>query len=99
MEREDMLERLKAGEDPLDLSIEKWQDIINGEGRDGAGANCALCETIDMGCKGCVVNEDTGNGCHGTPYDRYRSHTTKTSVKRMEAAKAELEYLNGLKTS
>ena len=56
MTREEMLKRLDAGEDPLDLSIEKWRDIVkhlNGivkfgeydwrieKGRD----NCALCET------------------------------------------------------
>ena len=50
-----MLRRLRVGEDPLDLSIEKWKDIIDSlqkiqhawefnENLEQGGGNCALCE-------------------------------------------------------
>ena len=50
-----MLRRLRAGEDPLDLSIEKWKDIIDSlqkiqhawefnENLERGAENCALCE-------------------------------------------------------
>jgi len=55
MKREEMLRRLKDGEDPLELSIEKWEDIVKhlesigslldyDESLDDGAENCALCE-------------------------------------------------------
>ena len=54
MYREEMLERLRKGEDALELSIQKWKDIVKGlEGISEYGEfdrelqkgrnNCALC--------------------------------------------------------
>ena len=81
MTREEMLERLAKGEDPLDLSIEKWEDIVehlnkissfeefNKEIEMGI-YNCALCETYyDGSCIKCPVKILTGKAeCQGTPF-------------------------------
>lgn len=95
MNRKQMLARLKKGEDPLELSIEKWQDIVDGKGRDYGYKNCALCETY-FECKGCPI--DTGRqpfGCWGTPYDNYQ-YANSTRARR-EAASKELEFLKSLR--
>jgi len=55
MTRKEMIERLMKGEDPLDLSIEKWEDIVEhlkkissfeeyDERLEKGQYNCALCE-------------------------------------------------------
>lgn len=62
MEMQEMLDRLNEGENPLALTIKKWEDILEG-GRDYLGENCALCgeyrEPRDKAkkewCKGCPV--------------------------------------------
>lgn len=99
MNREEMLKRLKAGEDPLELSIQKWKDITNGKGVDNGGENCALCEKY--GClKGCPVYEKTGViQCGKTPYIQY--HITKVLRVYDELVRSyaleELEFLESLR--
>lgn len=93
MKREEMLKRLKAGESPLELSIEKWQDIVDGKGEDQSSLNCALCETTPIDaedeCNGCIVKETTGEpNCLGTPY---HDHADEDWAKR------ELEFLKYLR--
>ena len=53
MDRSEMLERLEKGEDPLDVAIKKWEDIVDGTGVDKG--NCALCEVY--GCIRCPANK------------------------------------------
>lgn len=66
--------RLAAGEDPLDLAIEKWVDIREGRGEDFGSDNCALCIAY-IHCSACPVRAKTGwGGCDKTPYGSWRKH-------------------------
>lgn len=104
MKRSDMLRRLKAGEDPLKLTIEKWEDIVKGRGRNDGTWNCALCEvyyrngvcrSLSMGSQ-CPIRESVGRTqCEETPYNRYVK--ANTTLQRKTAAKEELKFLKGLK--
>ena len=94
MNRKDMLKRLEAGEDPLELSIEKWRDIVDGKGCDYGSNNCALCEIVDH-CYSCPVNVVTEQECYGTPYYEYVYAPTEEIKK--EAALAELKFLLSLR--
>jgi len=104
-----MLRRLKAGEDPLDLSIEKWEDIVNhlksirrasdfDESLEAQGDNCALCE-VHEGCRSCPVCKRTGReNCSGTPYWEFRLAWRRYDLRAMRiAAERELEFLISLK--
>ncbi len=99
MNRTQMLERLKNGEDPLELSIQKWQDIVDGTGIDDMSNNCALCEVmaqIESGneCDPCPVCRFTTQAqCDGTPYIEYRACPSK------ENAQAEVDFLKSLRKS
>jgi len=94
MNRAEMLRRLKAGEDPLELSIEKWQDIVDGKGRNSGAKNCALCEALH--CGKCSVSDKTGlPSCEGTPYMEFVLCSTKS--ERLRCAKEELEFLKSLR--
>lgn len=55
MEIEDMIKRLDAGEKAIDLSIEKWEDILNGTGTDGSAGNCACCYVDTEGNNDCLT--------------------------------------------
>jgi len=44
MNENEMKERLAKGEDPLELSILKWEDIVYHGGEDMGFQNCALCD-------------------------------------------------------
>jgi len=109
MNREEMLKRLKAGEDPLDLSIKKWKDVVDrldrihqfeefGEEPEAGRDNCALCETY-RSCHLCPVFEWTHKeGCVGTPYDEFRLARRVGDLKTMRvAAEQELKFLISLK--
>lgn len=97
MNRQEMLLRLKNGEDPLELSILKWQDIVDGTGKNLHDLNCALCQTHkDRYCRGCVVKQRTGESwCEATPYYQYWHANTKKT--RHEAAEKEVEFLKSLR--
>jgi len=111
MTRKEMLEKLKTGEDPLDLSIEKWRDIVehlnkisNFEEFDKEiemGAhNCALCEAyFDGSCIKCPVKILTGEAeCQGTPFKKFNKAYIAEDLEGMrKAARAELEFLKSLK--
>lgn len=83
-------------------SIEKWDAIVAGTGRDYGTHNCPLCAAFyqpsnpeDDDCTGCPVREATGRSwCDGSPYDNYRS--CKSCWGRQRAAKKELEFLRSL---
>ena len=97
MNRQEMLERLAKGEDPLELSIQKWQDIVDGKGQDEGDLNCALCEEYSpKDCEGCPIREKTGKSdCADTPYFGYQDKMTKPAKLRW--AKKELEFLKSLR--
>jgi len=112
MTREEMLKKLWAGEDPLDLSIGKWRDVVkhlnkitrfeefNKEIEMGED-NCALCEMYyyDGGCIECPVRKATGNGeCRGTPFKDFVKACIEEDLEGMrKAATAELKFLENLK--
>ena len=100
MNRTEMLEKLKVGEDPLEISIKKWRDIVEGEGKDNGVKNCALCKVYE-GCCGCPVKSETGlKYCDGTPYEMYEDmydEGLSTEEELEEAAMAELEFLISLR--
>ena len=108
MKREEMLRRLERGEDPLDLSIQKWQDIVEclqkirsvrefDEDLEQGGNNCALCEVFPD-CEGCPVYEKTGQLlCDGTEYYRFRLAWRRGDLWTMrDAAEKELNFLRNL---
>ena len=43
MKREEMIRRIKAGDKPIDVVITKWENVLEGTGKDEAGNNCAFC--------------------------------------------------------
>ena len=110
MKREKMLWMLRrAKKDPLDLSIEKWEDIVKhlksihrasdfDEELEAHGDNCALCE-VHESCHSCPVYKRTGReNCSGTPYWEFRVAWRRYDLKAMRiAAERELEFLISLK--
>lgn len=99
LNRKEMLARLEKGEDALELSIEKWQDIVDGKGEDLLSQNCALCEIDGMQtdknpdldeCRSCIIFKKTGkSNCLGTPYYDIKDEK--------ERALKELEFLKSLR--
>jgi hypothetical protein len=109
MNRGEMLARLEAGEDPLELSIEKWQNIVDGTAVDDGAFNCALCEkyyrerhgfSSALFCTKCPVQLKTKRPfCNQTPYRDYvyAIDAGKTTQEQHEAAVAELAFLKSLR--
>lgn len=97
MTPEEMRRRLEAGEDPLDLSIQKWQDIVDGKGEEQGWKNCALCQVYS--CEGCPIAEAGYVFCHGTPYETYCDARDRgaTEAELKEIAKREIDFLKSLK--
>ncbi len=115
MDRRTMLERLNAGKKSgldeegmkalaLELSIEKWEDMIAGKGVDMGWQNCALCELDGMtdkgACEGCVVYKRTGKyGCGGTPYEEFEyAENAEDDELMKEAEKKEVKFLKSFRT-
>ena len=100
MDRKEMQARLKKGEDPLEISIAKWEDIAKGKDLDEFGSyNCALCYVRDD-CRSCPVLEKTGKiTCDDTPYDEYEDawnhNADEQTLKAI--AKKEVEFLKSLR--
>ena len=111
MTRKEMIERLMKGEDPLDLGIEKWRDIVEhlekissfeeyDERFEKGQYNCALCELyLKNKCIECPVKITTGRKeCRNTPYHRFWCAWGIRDLEGMrEAAIAKLEFLKSLK--
>lgn len=87
-----MHERLAKGENPLDLSIEKWQDIVNGTGEDEGRLNCALCAVYEKNCPDCP-----SFSCMDSPYGDYVMTYKNQESKRKRLAEKELKFLKKLK--
>ena len=101
MNRTEMLRRLKNGEDPLEVAIQKWQDIVDGKGEADGYGNCALCEVNHDSihacpnlCPKCPVSQAGYDNCIGTPYCDYMKTERRT---RKRFAKKELEFLKSLR--
>ena len=111
MNREEMSRRLKAGEDPLDLSIEKWKDIVNhlheiqskeefDDRLEEGHKNCALCQVYSAnGCLNCPIRRVTGaESCLFTPWTDWVVAKEAGSLQDMrKAAVKELVFLRGLR--
>ena len=97
MNHDEMIKRLGKGEDPLELAIQKWQDIVDGKGTDIGHLNCALCETYGATCSSCPINKEKG-GCGNTPYNDYCHADDKQDTKgALKHAKRELKFLKSLR--
>ena len=99
-----MVERLAKGEDALELSIEKWENVEKGGSSVERGwQNCALCEEFlrnEDACGGCVVAEKTGQiHCRATPYQEYlKAVDSGASEKELVViARKEIEFLKSLR--
>jgi len=95
MTRDEMLKRLKAGEDPLELSIQKWRDIVEGKGEDLGINNCALCEKFEN-CQACF--NYCGMDCLSGPYQDWLKQTVVSSEtekfpENKKPAQAMVDYL------
>jgi hypothetical protein len=107
MNREEMLKKLVFGINPLEVSIEKWQDIVDGKGEFLGRTNCALCERFYhagffiSNCNTCPVRLRTGESfCAGTPLEDYEAYTdflfpSEQELKRL--AQLELDFLKSLR--
>jgi len=107
MNRTEMLQRLEQGECPLEISIDKWQDIVDGEGGEEGPRNCALCETykdveksgnnMPNDCVECPVYKKTGEKyCVDTPYTEYDNCYDED--EEAEYAQEELDFLISLRS-
>lgn len=77
-------------------SINKWEAIVAGTGRDNGSRNCPLCQMFVKGrsfngeCVGCPVMVRTGKlGCHGSPY-------YDVILSQPKTVQAELDFLKSL---
>jgi hypothetical protein len=94
MNKYEMIYRLRKGEGALELSIQKWEDIVNGKGENEGLSNCALCKLYygsvwGFHCHNCPIMKRAGLPfCRGTPYKRFPT---------LDEAKKELNFLKSFK--
>ena len=94
MNREEMIKQLNAGKSPIEVAIQKWQDIVEGKGEDHGDSNCALCYTykhqpLKSLCGDCPIAKVAGANCYYTPYMQQEKGWEQR----------ELEFLKHLKDS
>ena len=86
-------------ENALDLSIQKWEFILNyleTEGviiRNGDSFTCALC-MMASNCVECPVKDASYYGCEGTPWEFYIRACDIEEAKVY--AQQEIDFLKGL---
>ena len=104
MNKYEVTRRLDMGDDPLELSIEKWKDILDGTGTDEETNNCALCITHSTTCHSCPVYKKTKlSGCNGSPFSVWHNHKrlcdkgTTTCSECRRIAQDELKFLKSLR--
>lgn len=108
MNYDEMVERLDAGEDPLEVSILKWKDIVEGKGTNEYDDNCALCHvylTSDMDCGDCPILVRTGKNCSQLSYMDFVNHVDTCPICTPERycpvainlAEGELRFLESLR--
>lgn len=92
MNKKQMIKRLKAGEKPIDLAIEKWEGILEGKGYDKRSKNCSLCyifnyckdcptDTYELSAKEKIKNGDCG-ACGGF-YSMFMTYEDKQCMLQM----------------
>ncbi len=76
MDREEMIRRIESGEPLIDITIDKWKDIIEGTGICLGVNNCALCYAyIREKCENCPICKFTGHrSCDDTPFREWFVH-------------------------
>ena len=111
MYAKEMVDRIKNGEDALELSIEKWKDIVNhlksikyesdyDYALEDGDQNCALCFLYRKdGCAKCPVYKFTGyQECNATPYVEFSDCEYEDFFfSKLSIAKEELEFLKSLR--
>jgi len=95
MEVDEMLQLLYNGADPLEVSIQKWEDIVAGTGKDEVSANCALCESYT--CENCPAGD--GDTCCDDNYKMWIQHTEDCPrcPECIILAQKMVDYLKGLR--
>lgn len=106
MDHSEMIKQLQEGADPLDLSIKKWEDILNNNSEDMGDMNCALCYT-NKNCYTCPIWKATKEKyCADTPYYEWLIHQKTKHVHILgrikcatcrELAQKELDFLKSLR--
>lgn len=98
------LDELETQEEGLEAAIEKWEVaahfyvlypdlLLSTRGR----LTCGLCYTTGLSCDGCLIHENTRQGCMGTPIQDYAEATeAQDPVRAYEAARAEIAFLKSL---
>ena len=81
----------------LSSILGKWENILNGCGKDEATLNCPLCkEYILKDCRGCPIYKKTGRPfCVGTPYKAW-GESIEANTNNVENALAMQEFLISL---
>lgn len=78
MDRIEMMRRIETGEPLLDITIDKWKDIVNGTGLCLGVNNCALCYvyfSFSRRCDNCPILKFTGfSSWDRTPFRDWFSH-------------------------
>ena len=77
-------------------SIRKWVKIVNGTGEDEGADNCPCCKiwAKKFSCKGCPIEQLTGEGdCRGTPY---RYTLVCPTGEQKNANQVELNFLRAV---
>jgi hypothetical protein len=77
MDRIEMMKRIESGESLIDITIDKWKDVVNGTGFCLGMNNCALCYVYaNNRCENCLIRKFTGfANCDNTPFrDWYRHY-------------------------
>lgn len=110
-DRSDMLGELSKGKTPLEVTIMKWESLVDALSCDvqffigkglllGSAGNCALCYVHNnFVCDDCPVSEHTGRPlCLDTPYKQFAGAISKGDDEGIiRYAKEELEFLRSLR--
>ena len=94
----------KKTSEALEKSIKHWEENVAAGSCDDIrteATGCALCDIFNEdGCVGCPVMDATGRDyCKETPYTLVTRAVYEGSITAAhKAAKAELEFLKGLRT-
>lgn len=88
----------------LEGSILKWSRIATGDSVDQGINNCPLCQMFyDLSCRGCPVDDESGDGCSDTPYDKWcevrRNGQTAETPEHKDIALEFRSYLVAIRNS
>ena len=104
MNRQEMLALLAQGESPIDVSIKKWQDIVDACAsslpyQEMGADNCALCETTKAkwNCADCPYMMYYGHSCLNAAFSDF--YVARNKSERLRAAQAMVEELEAIKNA